>query len=62
MQSVCSIEAFGMVRSMAAFRMPGANTDCLVLGFDSGRIAVVEFNKERNQIERVHLETFGKSG
>ena len=62
MQSVCSMEAFGIVRSMAAFRLPGANKDYLVLGSDSGRISVLEFNKERNQFERVHLETFGKSG
>lgn len=27
-----------------------------------GRISVLEFNKEKNQFERVHLETFGKSG
>lgn len=33
-----------------------------VLGSDSGRVSVLEFNKERNQFERVHLETFGKSG
>ena len=62
MQSICSMEAFGLVRSLAAFRLPGANTDYLVLGSDSGRLSVVEFNKERNQFERVHMETFGKSG
>jgi len=62
MQSICSMEAFGIVRSLVAFRLPGASTDYLVLGSDSGRISVVEFNKERNQFERVHMETFGKSG
>jgi splicing factor 3B subunit 3 len=62
MQSVCSMEAFGLIRAMSAFRLPGANKDYLVLGSDSGRISVLEFNKERNQFERVHLETFGKSG
>ena len=62
MQSICSMEAFGTIRSMVAFRLPGANTDYLVLGSDSGRISVLEFHKERNQFERVHMETFGKSG
>jgi hypothetical protein len=60
MQSICSVEA--IVRSMAAFRLPGANKDHLVLGSDSGRISVLEFNTERNQLERVRLETLGKSG
>ncbi|CAF1716477.1 hypothetical protein YC2023_113632 [Brassica napus] len=29
---------------------------------DSGRIVVVEYNKEKNVLDRVHQETFGKSG
>lgn len=29
-QSVCSMEAFGLIRSMASFRLPGANKDYLV--------------------------------
>ncbi|KAJ1472964.1 hypothetical protein T484DRAFT_1838090 [Baffinella frigidus] len=43
----------------AAFRPPGANKDYLVLGAHFR--SVLEFNQERNQFERVHLETFGKS-
>ncbi|KAG2278353.1 hypothetical protein Bca52824_060908 [Brassica carinata] len=31
-------------------------------GSDSGRIVVVEYNKEKNVLDRVHQETFGKSG
>ena len=81
-QSICSMECFGLIRSMVSFRLPDANKDFLVLGSDSvsvigavqldlplmivmvmqGRISVLEFNKEKNQFERVHLETFGKSG
>eukprot|EP00960_Hanusia_phi_P037491 752990-Hanusia_phi.AAC.6 len=61
-QSICQMECFGLIRSMAAFRLPGSNKDYLVLGADSGRISVLEFSKERNQFERVHLETYGKSG
>lgn len=61
-QSLCHMECFGLIRSMVTFRLPGAATDYLVLGSDSGRVSVLEFVKERNQFERVHLETFGKSG
>ena len=61
-QSLCHMECFGLIRSMVTFRLPGASTDYLVLGSDSGRVSVVEYIKERNQFERVHLETFGKSG
>ena len=61
-QSICQMECFGLIRSMASFRLPGSNKDYLVLGADSGRISVLEFSKERNQFERVHLETYGKSG
>ena len=56
------MECFGLIRSMVTFRLPGAAIDYLVLGSDSGRVSVLEFAKERNQFERVHLETFGKSG
>ena len=34
-QSICSMECFGLVRSMVSFRLPGANKDFLVLGSDS---------------------------
>jgi len=61
-QSLCHMECFGLVRSMVTFRLPGASVDYLVLGSDSGRVSVLEFVKERNQFERLHLETFGKSG
>lgn len=36
--------------------------DYLVIGSDSGRIAIVEYNQPKNKWNRVHLETFGKSG
>jgi splicing factor 3B subunit 3 len=41
--SVCHMECFGLVRSMAALRLPGANTDCVALGSDSGRLALVHY-------------------
>jgi splicing factor 3B subunit 3 len=33
-----------------------------VVGADSGKITILEFSVERNQFEKVHQETFGKTG
>lgn len=40
----------------------GSPKDYLVAGSDSGRIVVLEFNNIKNCFEKIHLETFGKSG
>ena len=62
MQTIISTEVFGVIRSLAAFRLTGANKDYLVCGSDSGRIVVLQYDKERNRFDKVHQETFGKSG
>lgn len=36
--------------------------DYVIVGSDSGRIVILEYNPAKNQLERVHMETFGKSG
>ena len=36
--------------------------DYVVVGSDSGRIVILEYNPAKNVLERVHQETFGKSG
>jgi len=36
--------------------------DYIVIGSDSGRIVILEYNPTKNVFERVHQETFGKSG
>lgn len=36
--------------------------DYIVLGSDSGRIVILEYIPQRNVFERVHQETFGKTG
>ena len=36
--------------------------DYIVIGSDSGRISIIEFNPEKCTLDRVHCETFGKSG
>ncbi|GFX94121.1 splicing factor 3B subunit 3 [Trichonephila clavipes] len=36
--------------------------DYLVIGSDSGKIVILEYNAQKNVFEKVHQETFGKSG
>lgn len=36
--------------------------DYIVVGSDSGRIVVLEYNAAKNVFEKIHQETFGKSG
>ena len=42
---ICTQEMFGLVRSLLSFRLLGMQTDFLVVGSDSGRIVVLEFNQ-----------------
>ena len=34
----------------------------MLVGSDSGRIIILEYNNDKNRFERVHQETFGRSG
>ena len=61
MQTIVSTEVFGVIRSLAAFRLTGANRDYLVCGSDSGRIVVLQYDKGIGST-RCTEETFGKSG
>lgn len=36
--------------------------DYIVIGSDSGRIVILEYNPSKNMFEKIHQETFGKSG
>ena len=36
--------------------------DYLIVTSDSGRITILDYNREQNRFNRVHLETYGKSG
>lgn len=55
-------EIFGVIRSLMSFRLTGGTKDYAVVGSDSGRIVILEYNPAKNQLEKVHQETFGKSG
>nr|CAD7454647.1 unnamed protein product [Timema tahoe] len=57
-----TVEVFGIVRSLMAFRLTGGTKDYIVVGSDSGRIVILEYIPAKNVLEKVHQETFGKSG
>ncbi|WAR13629.1 LOW QUALITY PROTEIN: SF3B3-like protein [Mya arenaria] len=59
---VLTQEIFGVVRSLIPFRLTGGTKDYLVVGSDSGRIVILEYLAQKNAFEKVHQETFGKSG
>jgi len=62
LKSLCFQEIYGIIRSLKAFRLTGAKRDYLLVGSDSGKITVLVFNPSTYCFERVHIETFGKSG
>lgn len=62
MMRVLSQHTFSNVRSAACFRLMGGTKNYLILGSDAGRIVVLEYNAARNRFEKVHQETFGRSG
>ncbi|WFD35978.1 pre-mRNA-splicing factor rse1 [Malassezia cuniculi] len=53
---------FGNTRSLSSVRVAGGQKDYVVFGSDAGRIVVAEYNNTTNRFERVHQETFGRSG
>ncbi|KAI9823099.1 MAG: pre-mRNA-splicing factor rse1 [Sarea resinae] len=60
--TVLSHDVFGIIRTLAAFRLAGSNKDYIIIGSDSGRITIIEYVSAQNKFNRLHLETFGKSG
>lgn len=62
LQTLLSVDSFGAIRSLAQFRLTGSQKDYIVVGSDSGRLVILEYSKEKNSFEKVHQETFGKSG
>ncbi|KAH6805755.1 Cleavage and polyadenylation specificity factor A subunit protein [Perilla frutescens var. frutescens] len=61
LQSLLSYEIFGAVRSLAQFWLTGVQKDYIVVGSDSWRILIFKYNKEKNTLDKIHQETFGKS-
>lgn len=62
LQSIISVNVFGIIRSIAAFRLTGSPKDYLAIGSESGRIVILEYLPDKNKFDKVHQETFGRSG
>ncbi|CAG9837474.1 unnamed protein product [Diabrotica balteata] len=60
--TLLTIEIFGIIRSLMPFRLTGGTKDYVIVGSDSGRLVILEYNQQKNVFEKVHQETFGKSG
>ncbi|CAN2389285.1 splicing factor 3b [Pristimantis euphronides] len=60
--TLLTVEVFGIIRSLMAFRLTGGTKDYIVVGSDSGRIIILEYHPSKNMFEKIHQETFGKSG
>jgi splicing factor 3B subunit 3 len=54
LQLIYRQEVFGLIRSINAFRLIGMKKDFLVVGSDSGRIVILEFDKERGIFAKIH--------
>lgn len=62
LEPVLSHNCFGILRSIAPFRIAGSSKDHIIVTSDSGRVAILDYNSATNSFDQVHLETFGKSG
>jgi len=62
MISINYTPCFCVVRSLLAFRLLGSNVDYLVIGTDSGKVTIVEYEVSSNSWKTLHCETFGKTG
>ncbi|RCH93139.1 pre-mRNA-splicing factor rse1, partial [Rhizopus stolonifer] len=60
--TVLSHECFGLIRTIAPFRLTGGTKDYIVVGSDSGRIVILEYNPTKNTFDKIHQETYGKTG
>ena len=60
--SIYQQQIFGIIRSLVAFKLTGSKKDFAILGTDSGRIVILEYNQELNVFVKLQQETFGKSG
>lgn len=55
-------EVFGLIRNILPFRLMGMQKDYVVVGSDSGRIVILEFDSDVRRFVKIHQETFGKTG
>ncbi|KAF8512400.1 CPSF A subunit region-domain-containing protein [Gautieria morchelliformis] len=60
--TVLAHDVFGSIRSLAAFRLTGGTKDYAIVGSDSGRLVILEYDPKTNSFIKLHQETYGKSG
>ncbi|KAI0786785.1 CPSF A subunit region-domain-containing protein [Abortiporus biennis] len=60
--TVIASDVFGEIRSLAAFRLTGGTKDYAIVGSDSGRIVILDYDPRTSSFVKVHQETYGKSG
>jgi splicing factor 3B subunit 3 len=47
-------EVFGLIRKIIPFRLLGMQKDFIVVGSDSGRIVILEFDPECSKFVKIH--------
>ncbi|KAF8070070.1 CPSF A subunit region-domain-containing protein [Lyophyllum atratum] len=62
MSTVIATDVFGSIRSLAAFRLTGGTKDYAIVGSDSGRIVILDYDPKTSSFVKLHQETYGKSG
>ncbi|KAG1739240.1 CPSF A subunit region-domain-containing protein [Suillus lakei] len=62
LSTVIASDVFGSIRSLAAFRLTGSTKDYAIVGSDSGRIIILDYDPKSSSFVKLHQETFGKSG
>ncbi|GJE94388.1 DDB1 family protein [Phanerochaete sordida] len=60
--TIITSDVFGSIRSLAAFRLTGGTKDYAIVGSDSGRIVILDYDPKTSTFVKVHQETYGKSG
>ena len=60
--SIFSIDIFGVIRSIQSIRIDGESRDYIIVGSDSGKISILEFDSQKNVFKRVIEDSFGRSG
>ncbi|KAF8738189.1 hypothetical protein AX14_011604 [Amanita brunnescens Koide BX004] len=62
LSTVVATDVFSSIRSLAAFRLTGGTKDYAIVGSDSGRIIILDYDPKMSSFVKLHQETFGKSG
>ena len=61
MQTILATEVFGAIRALVPFRLTGGSRDYIIIGSDSGRIVIVDYNKEKNAFIKVQTADNSRS-